>query len=261
MVRRAATPEREPAVGGALAVDHHVAEIGEHLPIGQPDLLPGRTSGSGGVATMSEYTGAIRRRHPGEPALSTFGGPYHTSRADRPAVRESARSGRRSARTALFSSTRATESAHRLGEAAHEPARVNAGAIGVNVAPSMPRRPAFASGRASARVRVPHRIGGLGGATRGLDQRGSSAPRLGCHPYELRVDTLCGGHPAHLVDGVAHGVRSAPSPAARPCRARASRYPAGHSADTSPRRGRWRRSRRCSSSSTTHAQVGAIPRW
>ena len=42
VVRRAAAAEHDPVVGGALAVDDQVPEVGERLAPGQPDLVPDR---------------------------------------------------------------------------------------------------------------------------------------------------------------------------------------------------------------------------
>ena len=55
----AAPAEGHPPVGGALAVDHDVAGVGERRPTGEPDGLPLlRISGS--VPTISEYSGRGR---------------------------------------------------------------------------------------------------------------------------------------------------------------------------------------------------------
>ena len=40
VVAGAAPAEREPVVGGALAVDHEMAEVGEGLAVGDADLVP-----------------------------------------------------------------------------------------------------------------------------------------------------------------------------------------------------------------------------
>ena len=64
MIRSAPAAEREPPVGGPLPVDDQVPEITEGRPQARP-IWSQAESGSGVVAIISEYTGAIARRWPG----------------------------------------------------------------------------------------------------------------------------------------------------------------------------------------------------
>ena len=66
VVRRAASAEHHATVGAALAVDDQVPEVAERLALGSP-ISSHIGSGSGSVATMSEYTGASARRAARQP--------------------------------------------------------------------------------------------------------------------------------------------------------------------------------------------------
>jgi len=63
VVRRTASAERDPVVGGPLPVDDQMPEVGEGLTPCQTDLVH-TDCGSGSVASISEYTGAMVRLKP-----------------------------------------------------------------------------------------------------------------------------------------------------------------------------------------------------
>ena len=207
MVGRAPPAEREPAVGGALAVHDDVPVVGERLPLRQPDPGPGLLGQRRGG-----HHQRVDRRHrtplAGQPRRVALG------RADHHRCPDHARRGHRRARPqrghrgALVDAY--APAFHRPGQAPDQLRRVHGGAVRGVRAAAYPLGVAPRGGLAGVEQRQvvvgqPVRVGlrdlGPGPVELGL----AACERHGAAGPPVAVDALGGGDPAHLADRVVHG--------------------------------------------------------
>ena len=127
MVRRAATAERDAAVGGALAVDDQVAGVGERLPPGEPDLVPLRRAAAARCRPSASTAG---RRRGGGRGTSPCTPRWPARRRRRGPTRRSSTSRRGSTpSTGGVLVQRTPASTRPRGEPVDEPQRVDGGAV------------------------------------------------------------------------------------------------------------------------------------